>query len=206
MPLTGPPATPLWPKGRSVSDRRRLSGAEGVRAACILFALNTETAAILRMLGQCGFPPALLQAESDALCTEWRAFVHAAVTAALMQHAPVDVVLAYLRHTHRLLGDAAARSFSATAAHEERILPENLSAEALASFVDGPFSAYMPLLAQAGPQACPALFYERTGAAQPRPDALAVQARLAAVMAMLISTLNDKLDAYDIQPATPADR
>lgn len=199
MPLTGPHATPPWPKGRSVSDRRRLSAAEGVQAACILFALNTETAAILRMLGQCGFPPALLQAESDALCTEWRAFVHAAVTAALMQHAPAAVVLAYLRHTHHLLGgETAARPSAGMAASEERPPAEHISAETLASFVDGPFSAYMPLLAQAGPQACPALFYERTGAALPRPDALAVQARLAAVMALLISTLNDKLDAYEI--------
>lgn len=188
------------PKENTVSDRRRLSAAEGVQAACILFALNTEEAAILHMLRQCGFPSALLQEESAGLCTEWRAFVHAAVTAALMQHAPAEVVLNYLRQTHQLLGDAAARSFSATAAHEKRILPENLSAEAVASFVDGPFSAYMPLLAQAGPQGCPALFYRRSGAELPQSEALAAQARLAAIMALLISTLNDKLDAYDIQP------
>ena len=102
-------------------DRRRLSAAEGVQAARILFALNTETSAILRMLRQCGFPPALLQdGHAAVLCTEWRAFVHAAVTAALMQHAPVEVVLAYLRQTHQLLGDAAPAALRAEATGMER--------------------------------------------------------------------------------------
>ncbi|WP_296305184.1 serine/threonine protein kinase [uncultured Desulfovibrio sp.] len=181
-------------------DRRRLSAAEGVRAARILFALNTETSAILRMLRQCGFPPALLQdGHAAVLCTEWRAFVHAAVTAALMQHAPVEVVLAYLRQTHQLLGDAAPAALRAEATMPGEPVPAgSMTAEALSRFVDGPFSAYMPLLAQAGPQACPALFHARSGAELPQPEALAVQARLAAVMALLISTLNDKLDAYDI--------
>ena len=56
------------------------------------------------MLRHCGFPAGLLQdGHAGTLCTEWRAFVHAAVTAALMQHAPVEVVLAYLRQTHQLL-------------------------------------------------------------------------------------------------------
>ena len=167
-------------------ERRRLSAAEGVQAACILFALNTEEAAILRMLRQCGFPPALLEEESAGLCTEWRAFVHAAVTAALMQHAPAEVVLNYLRQTHQLLqgettpaGPSPAKD--GTAGEEAGT---TALTEALSRFVDGPFSAYMPLLAQAGPQG----------------EALAAQARLAAVMALLISTLNDKLDAYDILP------
>lgn len=183
-------------------ERRRLSAAEGVRAACILFALNTEEAAILRMLRQCGFPPALLQEESAVLCTEWRAFVHAAVTAALMQHAPAEVVLDYLRQTHQLLQGEAAPAAPSPAKDgtdgEEADAPA--LTEALSRFVDGPFSAYMPLLAQGGPQGCPALFYRRSGAELPQPEALAAQARLAAVMALLISTLNDKLDAYDIQP------
>lgn len=177
-----------------MSERRRLSAADGVRAACILFALNTEQDATLRMLGHCGFPPELLHADAAALCTEWRAFVHAAVTAALMRHAPAEVVLEYVRRTRHLLGE--------TPAPDTR--PETSAAsgpsDALDRFVDGPFAAYMPLLAQADPQACPGLFYRRTGAAQPQPEALAVQARLAAVMALLIGTLSDKLDAYDIQP------
>ncbi len=41
--------------------RRRLTAAEGVQAACILYDLNTEQAAILRMAEGCGFPPDLLQ-------------------------------------------------------------------------------------------------------------------------------------------------
>lgn len=191
MPPTGPRATPPWPKGRSVSDRRRLSAAEGVQAACILFALNTDGGAVLRMLAGCGFPAGLLQGESARrMCEEWRAFVHAAVTASLMQHAPTAVVLAYLRQTRQLL-DGAARPFPQPPA-------DGVSAQMLGNFVDGPFSAYMPLLAQAEPQTCPSLFYRRSGADLPQAEALAVQARLAAVMALLISTLNDKLDAYDI--------
>lgn len=183
-------------------ERRRLSATEGVQAACILFALNTEEAAILRMLRHCGFPPELLQEDkAAALCTEWRAFVHAAVTAALMQHAPAEVVLAYLRQTHQLLRTPPADADSpATVAPDGQATDENAPTAELARFVDGPFAAYMPLLAQADPQACPALFYRRTGASLAQTDALAVQARLAAVMALLISTLNDKLDAYDIQP------
>lgn len=184
-------------------ERRRLSAAEGVQAACILFALNTETDAILNMLRHCGFPDGLLQEEhGGTLCTEWRAFVHAAVTAALMQHAPAEVVLTYLRQTHQLLqGEAAPAGPSpARAGIGEGQADATALTETLSRFVDGPFSAYMPLLAQAGPQACPALFYRRSGAELPQPEALAVQARLAAVMALLISTLNDKLDAYDIQP------
>lgn len=183
-------------------ERRRLSAAEGVRAACILFALNTEQDAILHMLRHCGFPPELLQRDAAALCTEWRAFVHAAVTAALMQHAPSEVVLAYLRQTHQLLRpeNADAAPPRTEAAPDDRTTDEDAPRADLDRFVDGPFAAYMPLLAQGGPQGCPALFYRRTGAAQPHAEALAVQARLAAVMALLISTLNDKLDSYDIQP------
>lgn len=198
MPPTGPRATPPWPKGRSVPDRRRLSAAEGVQAACILFALNTDGEAVLRMLAGCGFPAGLLQGESGGrMCEEWRAFVHAAVTASLMQHAPTAVVLAYLRQTRQLLG-RADRPFPQTPAPAEPSPADGVSAQTLENFVDGPFSAYMPLLAQAEPQTCPSLFYRRTGADLPQAEALAVQARLAAVMALLISTLNDKLDAYDI--------
>lgn len=174
--------------------RRRLTAAEGVQAAGILYDLNTEQAAILRMAEGCGFPPDLLQgAAARRLCDEWRAFVHAAVTAALMQHAPTGVVLAYLRQTHSLLSGDPAEAAS-------RPQPATLRADELNAFVDGPFSAYMPLLAQGKPQACPALFCRRAGLElSPEAGGLAVQARLAAVMALLISTFNDRLEAYAIQ-------
>lgn len=173
--------------------RRRLTAAEGVEAACILFRLNTEQAAILRMAAHCGFPPALLEgASARAIRTEWRAFVHAAVTAALMQHAPGELVPAYLRRTHALLAacDEADAAPSAPCGGPD--------ADTVNAFVDGPFSAYMPLLAQGDPRPCPALFCRRTGLDLPPEAALAVQARLAAVMALLISTLNDRLEGYDI--------
>lgn len=183
-------------------SRRRLTAAEGVEAACILFRLNAESAAILRMASHCGFPSALLAGASARLvCTEWRAFVHAAVTASLMQHAPNEVVLAYLRRTHALLAACAASDAVSSPAPGEAPVapiappPDEASVNA---FVDGPFSAYMPLLAQGDPRACPALFCRRTGLELPPEAALAAQARLAAVMALLISTFNDKLEAYHI--------
>lgn len=179
-------------------SRRRLSATEGVQAACILFSLNTEQAAILRMAEGCGFPSDCLAGEAaQRLCAEWRAFVHAAVTAALMQHAPGEVVLTYLRQTHSLLSDCPADAAA-------RPQPAQLRTDELNAFVDGPFSAYMPLLAQGKPQACPALFCRRAGLElSPEEGGLAVQARLAAVMALLISSLNDRLEAYDIQGGSP---
>ncbi len=110
-----------------------------------------------------------------------------------MQHAPTGVVLAYLRQTHSLLSGDPAEAAS-------RPQPATLRADELNAFVDGPFSAYMPLLAQGKPQACPALFCRRAGLElSPEAGGLAVQARLAAVMALLISTFNDRLEAYAIQ-------
>lgn len=181
--------------------RRRLTAAEGVEAACILFRLNTEQAAILGMAAHCGFPPALLEGESArTIRTEWRAFVHAAVTASLMQHAPSEVVMAYLRRTHALLAACAASDAGPSPLPGES--PDASAAPlpeaSVNAFVDGPFSAYMPHLAQGDPRSCPALFCRRTGLDLPPEAALAVQARLAAVMALLISTLNDKLEGYDI--------
>ena len=170
-------------------EKKPLSAAQGLQAAHILFELNTGAEEILRMAQRSGLPEVFWGGPlAPNLCEEWRAFVHAVVTAGLMQHAPNSVLVAYLRDTGSLLEQAEGHSDAAP--HADR----------LEDFVDGPFSAYMPLLAQAGPQACPALFYRRSGAELPQPEALAVQARLAAVMALLISTLNDKLDAYDIQP------
>ena len=77
---------------------------------------------------------------------------------------------------------------------------------ALNAFVDGPFAQYMPLLAQEQQAQCPDLFCQRLavqaaslrGQASP-PDDYA-KARLAAIMAMVISAVWDKLEQYEIQP------
>ena len=84
--------------------KKRLSAAQGTQAACILFELNSRAPAILGMARQALLPEEYLREPGAALlCDEWRAFIHAVVTAGLMQHAPNSVLLAYLRETGNLL-------------------------------------------------------------------------------------------------------
>lgn len=86
---------------------------------------------------------------------EWLAFVHAVVTAGLMQHAPNSVLAGYLRETGNLLRaaetDAPAESNNAATA----------GTLAQADFVDGPFAAYMALLGHGEQAGCPELFCRR---------------------------------------------
>lgn len=176
-------------------EKKPLPAARGVEAAHILFTLNTGTEDILRMAQRSGLPEIFWGGPlAPALCGEWRAFVHAAVTAGLMQHAPNSVLTAYLRDTGFLLEQAEG--------HADAV-PHTTRVE---EFVDGPFSAYMELMAQERQKECPLLFFRRLGISGEGEashlmdgDALArAQGRIAAVMAMLISAIQDKLDAYDI--------
>ena len=181
---------PIWParKAPVPEHKKILSAAQGVEAGRILFALNTQEDAALRMLAACGIPAACCTGDAGRrLHAEWCAFVHAAVTSSLMQHAPNTVLLAYLRQTGSLLAAAGTTT------------PQDLHKD-IQTFVDGPFAAYMPLLAQEQPQRCPALFCQRVLPDLPPGQALPVQARLAAAMALLLGALNDKLDQYDIRP------
>ena len=174
-------------------SKKQLSAAQGIEAACILFQLNSKTADILRLAENAGLPSAYAHGPEQArLCAEWRAFVHAVVTAGLMQHAPNSVLAGYLRETGNLLRaaetDAPAESNNAPTA----------GTLVQADFVDGPFAAYM-----AG---CPELFCRRLAegaapgvTAEPAADARA-QARLAAAMALVISAVWDKLEEYEILP------
>ena len=78
-----------------------------------------------------------------------------------------------------------------------------VSEDSLNAFVDGPFAAYMPLLAQEKQhQQCPVLFCRRLGYDEDSritPEILKkIQARLAAVMALVITAIWDKLDQYEI--------
>ena len=146
-------------------EKKPLSAAQGLQAAHILFELNTGAEEILRMAQRSGLPEVFWGGPlAPNLCEEWRAFVHAVVTAGLMQHAPNSVLVAYLRDT------------------------------------------YMPLLAHERQKECPLLFFRRLGLTEDgdlfdlmTADALAkAEARIAAVMAMLISAVQDKLEGYDI--------
>ena len=182
-------------------SKKQLSAAQGVQAACILFELNSKTADIINMASGAQMPGEYLSGQgAEMFCAEWRAFVHAVVTAAVMQHAPNTVFLAYLRQTGNLLN--AVRGGHGGPENET---DEKTVEAALNAFVDGPFAEYMPLLAQEQQVRCPELFCQRLAvqAANLRgqatlPDDRA-KARLAAIMAMVISAVWDKLEQYDIQ-------
>lgn len=175
---------------------KQLCAAQGIEAACILFQLNSKTADILRLAENAGLPSAFTQGEEQArLCAEWRAFAHAVVTTGLMQHAPNSVLTGYLRQTGHLLRAAATD------------LPDGCAAPqvqpAQADFVDGPFAAYMALLAHGEQAGCPALFCRRLADAAPASAAhlaqdTRIQARLAAVMALVVSAVWDKLEELEI--------
>lgn len=175
-------------------DKKQLSAARGMEAACILFQLNSKTDAIIAMAQGAQMPAEYLTGPGAAMfCAEWRAFVHAVVTAGLMRHAPNVVFMGYLRQTGNLLADAGSIGDG----------PREDAEAALTAFVDGPFAQYMPLLAQEQQASCPDLFCQRLavqaarlrGQATPPDDR--AKARLAAIMAMVISAVWDKLEQYE---------
>ena len=100
---------------------------------------------------------------------------------------------------------APSKSLLAAASGNFDSADEEAVNAALNAFVDGPFAQYMPLLAQEQQAQCPDLFCQRLavqaaklrGQATPPDDH--AKARLAAIMAMVISAVWDKLEQYDIQ-------
>ncbi len=189
-------------------SKKQLSAAQGVEAACILFALNTDTEGMVRLAHSALLPPAYLEGQGAiCFCAEWRAFTHAVITAGLMQHAPNSVLMAYLRQTGNLLNQASVplreedNHTGDTAQVGES--PQATATQGLEAFVDGPFAGYMPLLAQGQQARCPDLFCQRLasetarakGEASPPDDQS--RARLAATMAMLVSAVWDKLENYE---------
>ncbi len=198
-------------------SKKQLSAAQGIEAACILFSINTDAEGMVRLAHSAQLPPVYLEgAGAICFCSEWRAFTHAVVTAGLMQYAPNSVLTGYLRQTGNLLQNAAQAQPTDQAKpvnQEPSPASESASAEkpgglpsGLEAFVDGPFAQYMPLLAQSEQSQCPDLFCQRLavetarvrGEASPLDDQS--KARLAAVMAMLISAVWDKLEQYDLLP------
>lgn len=170
--------------------KKQISAVQGIEAACILFQLNSKTVDILRLAEHAGMPPRYWSgAEQARLCMEWRAFVHAAVAAGLMQHAPNSVLAGYLKETGSLLRAAAEPGEPALCAPDCEAVQD--------AFVDGPFAGYMSLFAQEQQARCPALFSARLARDSARLDAC-TRARLAAVMALVISAIWDKLEEYEI--------
>ena len=166
-----------------MNARRILSSAQGVEAAAILFELNTEPAQLERLGTESGLLTTPdTPAQRELFLRQWYGFVHAAVVAGLMVHAPNIVVATYLHSTRYLL----------KARQQNDDMCE--------TFIDTVFSPYMDLLIRERQQECPALFFrqvcglERVEDAPPR--ALAI---ISAAMAMTLGAIQDKLEHYDIQ-------
>lgn len=162
-------------------ERKELTLAQGVEAARILFEINTDPAQVLHLAQEAGLPHCADQAAERVLCLQWYGFVHAAVVAGLMVHAPSIAVAQYLRGTASLL---TARG---------------LPPEACENFIDTVFSPYMALLAQEKPAQCPAVFFRHVCLMARLEDAPArTVAMISATMAMVISAVADKLEHYTI--------
>lgn len=96
--------------------------------------------------------------------------------------------------------DATSAATATSAAEATSALAPDaasIPAHSLEAFVDGPFAAYISLLAHERMSHCPALFLARLGADDPEARSAA---RLAAVMALVMSAIGDTLERYDILP------
>ena len=190
-------------------SKKQLTAAQGIEAACILFAINTDVEGMVRLAHSAQLPSGYLDGPGAiCFCSEWRAFTHAVVTAGLMQYAPNSVLMGYLRQTGNLLQHADQNQAAQHCQDADRPeAPGKSTKDAgteLEAFVDGPFAQYMPLLAQGQQSQCPELFCQRLAmeTARVRGEATPLDnqsmARLAAIMAMLISAVWDKLEHYEI--------
>lgn len=158
--------------------KRRLSVAEAVRAASILYELNSKPQDVLSLARQAALPCAGPE-EEKALLREWRAFAHAAVLYGLMARAPNVVVVEYLRATQDML-------------RREGYTPDEAE-----QFVDGAFRAYTEPLLRTQTKECPALFFRRLTGREPAdapPHSVAV---VSGVMAMIFAAVLDKLEQYE---------
>ncbi len=159
---------------------RKLSRAQAVDAACILFSLNTEIEQIQSLIAQmesCG-----LVSSHELFQREWFGFVHAAIVTSLMVHAPNSVLVDYLRSTRTLLSS--------------RHIPK----EEAKAFVDTHFAHYMEILGKEEQKHCPQFFFKKVYDIENIEDVPSrALALISATMAMLISSVTDKIEQYDIQ-------
>ena len=158
--------------------KRKLTLAQAVEAAGILFELNTEPKGALSIAARAGLPCGT-DGEKDAFLWEWRAYVHAAVLYGLMVQAPNVVVVEYLRATQDML---------------RRL---GYSAEQATDFVDGAFRAYTDPMVRTQTQECPAVFFQRLLGKELADVPAATVALISAVMAMVMSATLDKLEQYE---------
>jgi len=158
--------------------KRRLTLAQAVEAASILFELNTEPRAALAIAARAGLPCAT-EEEQKAFLWEWRAYVHAAVLYGLMVQAPNVVVVEYLRVTQDMLHRLGYGS------------------EQAADFVDGAFRAYTDPMVRTQTQECPGVFFQRLLNKPMEEVPAQTVAMISAVMAMVMSATLDKLEQYE---------
>ncbi len=158
--------------------KRKLTLAQAVEAAGILFELNTEPKGALAIAARAGLPCGT-DGEKAAFLWEWRAYVHAAVLYGLMVQAPNVVVVEYLRATQDML---------------RRL---GYSAEQATDFVDGAFRAYTDPMVRTQTQECPAVFFQRLLGKELADVPAATVALISAVMAMVMSATLDKLEQYE---------
>ena len=158
--------------------KRKLTLAQAVEAAGILFELNTDPKGALAIAARAGIP-CESEGEKAAFLWEWRAYVHAAVLYGLMVQAPNVVVVEYLRATQDIL---------------RRL---GYTAEQATEFVDGAFRAYTDPMVRTQTQECPAVFFDRL-LKKPLADvAPQTVAMISTVMAMVMSATLDKLEQYE---------
>jgi len=158
--------------------KRRLTLAQAVEAASILFELNTEPKAALAIAARAGIPCGT-EEEQKAFLWEWRAYVHAAVLYGLMVQAPNVVVVEYLRVTQDMLHRLGYGS------------------EQAADFVDGAFRAYTDPMVRTQTQECPGVFFQRLLNKPMEEVPAQTVAMISAVMAMVMSATLDKLEQYE---------
>ena len=158
--------------------KRKLSVAEAVQAASILFELNTGESGVLAMAKKANLPCAS-EEEKKKLMLEWRAYAHAAVLYGLMVQAPNVVVVEYLRVTQAML---------------EKLGYSPKEAE---DFVDGAFRAYVDPMVRTRTQECPAVFFRRLMNRDVSEIPAETAAMVSGVMARVMSASLDKLEQYE---------
>lgn len=158
--------------------KRKLTVAEAVKAASILFELNTGEAGVLALAAGAGLP-CTSDEEKRTLMLEWRAFVHAAVLYGLMVQAPNVVVVEYLRVTQQMLGSLGYAPKEAE------------------DFVDGAFRAYVDPMVRTKTQECPSVFFRRLLNRDVAEVPATAAATVSGVMAMIMSAILDKLEQYE---------
>ncbi|WP_295637431.1 hypothetical protein [uncultured Mailhella sp.] len=158
--------------------KRKLSVAEAVQAAGILFELNAGEKGVLAMAEKAGLPCST-EEEKKALMLEWRAYVHAAVLYGLMVQAPNVVVVEYLRVTQSMLQKLG------------------YSPKEAEDFVDGAFRAYVDPMVRTKTQECPGVFFRRLLNKEVSEVPPATAAMVSGIMAMIMSAVLDKLEQYE---------